>query len=128
MAALIEELDPVMQVKVADGLMRCKAAGLKVVLAETRRNYEKQADVFRKGYSRCDGIKRLSMHQAGLAVDIVALDENGNRSWDYAKFKDTYHGIGNIMRSLGFDCGQDWLPLDKVTGFGWDVPHYEFKG
>ena len=128
MPALLENLDPVMQPKIADLLMRCKAAGLRVVLAETDRDYAKQADCFKKGYSKCDGIKRISMHQARLAADVVALDENGNRSWDYNKWCDTYRGIGNIARSLGLECGQDWPPFDKVTGFGWDVPHMEYKG
>lgn len=128
MPALIETLDPAMQPKVVDLLNRCKAAGLKVVLAESDRSYAKQAEVFKKGYSRCDGIKNLSMHQARLAVDIVALDENGNRSWDYLKYKQVYEGVGNIARSLGLECGQDWPPFDKVTGFGFDPPHYQFKG
>jgi hypothetical protein len=128
MPALIEDLDPVMQPKIADLLLRCKAAGLKVVLAETKREYAKQADVFAKGFSRCDGLKHLSMHQARLAADVVALDEAGNRSWDYVKFAETYKGIGNIARSLGLECGQDWPPFDKVTGLGWDAPHYEYKG
>jgi hypothetical protein len=128
MAARTDTLDPAFRFKLEGLMVECKRLCLPVVLAETERDYAKQNEVFKKGFSKCDGIVKLSMHQARLAADIVALDENGNRSWDYAKYANVYREVAKIARDFGLECGQDWPPFDKATGFGWDVPHYQFRG
>lgn len=79
------------------------------------------------GYTvtRCDGYKVKSNHQGGRALDIVPKDENGNPTWNYAKYAQEYRAIARVMKDAGFRCGADWPPIDKVTGLGWDPPHHE---
>ena len=127
MAARLDTLDPIFRPIVERVMARIAAEKLPMVLAETDRSYEKQADCFRRGVSKCDGLRNISLHQARLAADIVAVDEKGNRSWDYAKYKDAYKRMAEIAREEGAEVGQDWKPFDPVTGFGWDPPHIQFK-
>jgi len=44
----------------------------------TRRNLKEQQEAHASGASKCDGVKSISLHQAGLAMDVVVLDEQGN--------------------------------------------------
>lgn len=128
MSREIEDLDIAFQDQVAQLKLRLEAAGIPFAIAETRRDYATQADAFRRGASKRDGLRMISMHQAGLAVDIVPLDDKGKPTWEYARFPDRFKAIGRIARTLNMACGQDWEPIDKGTGLGWDPPHYEFKG
>lgn len=128
MFADANDLDPIFRPKIVALLDRCKKSGLIVIMFAGRRFYSDQFAAFKAGKSHRDGLKLISLHQAGLAADIVAVDDRGQPSWDYVKYEQVYRGVGNIARSLNLECGQDWAPLDPKTGFGWDVPHYEFKG
>ena len=127
MAARMDTLDPAFRPIVERVATRIAAENLPMVLAETDRDYAKQADCFKRGVSKCDGLRNISLHQARLAADFVALDEKGNRSWDYAKYKIQYKRMAEIAREEGAEVGQDWAPFDKATGFGWDPPHIQYK-
>lgn len=68
--------------------------------------------------TRCDGKKIKSNHQSGRAIDIVPKDENGNPTWNYAKYAREFQIISDIMKGSGFSWGGDW------TSF-LDPPHYQ---
>jgi hypothetical protein len=126
MAALIENLDPVMQDRVRQYEEDAAKLPFRSVLAETDRDYAKQHDCFKQGYSRCDGVKTLSMHQARLAFDQVVLDAAGNRTWDYVKYAKEYRALADLATRHGFENGADWTP-DPATKLGWDPPHHQLK-
>ncbi len=75
--------------------------------------------------TNADGVTKLSLHQGGRAIDIVPLDERGRPSWNYVAMQKQYLAIGDIARSRGWTCGQDWPPIDPDTGLGADPPHYQ---
>ena len=127
MAAILENLDPAVYSIALAFLAELKRQELPCVLAETDRDYAKQADCFKQGYSKCDGLKNISLHQARLALDVVVLDEQGNRTWDYVKYASLYRKIADIATTFGLENGADWNP-DPVTKLGWDPPHHQFKG
>jgi len=69
--------------------------------------------------TNCDGVKTLSNHQSGCAIDIVPLDKNGNPSWP-DKSDGQWKIISDIMKIAGFQWGGDWAKFP-------DYPHYELK-
>lgn len=128
MSRNIDDLDEPFRSRVRTLLADLDRVGVKYAVTETRRSYTDQAAYFAKGTSKCDGIRNLSMHQAGLAVDIVPLDSAGRPTWDYRGNREAYMRIAAMARAVGLEVGQDWLPIDPATGMGWDPPHIQFKG
>lgn len=112
----------------AEALVReLRVRGIPHSVQCTLRSLEDQQKAFADGFSKCDGIVRKSMHQLGLAIDIVPVSAAGRPTWNYRKYATEYRRIGEVARSLGLICGQDWEPIDKGTGLGWDPPHYEMR-
>lgn len=73
-----------------------------------------------------DGVNTLSEHQGRRAIDIAVVDPaTGRPTWNYAKFADQYRAIAAVAKSLGFQNGIDWDPVDPVTGLGRDPPHHQ---
>lgn len=73
-----------------------------------------------------DGVNTLSEHQSRRAIDIAVVDPaTGQASWNYAKFAAEYRAIAAVAKSLGFENGIDWDPIDPVTGLGKDPPHHQ---
>jgi hypothetical protein len=128
MAAILENLDPVFLPQATAFLAELKRLEIPCVLAETDRDYAKQVSCFKQGFSKCDGLKNISLHQARLALDVVVLDAQGNRSWDYERYAGVYRQIADIATKYGIDSGANWTPIDPKTGLGWDTPHHQFKG
>jgi len=128
MAAILENLDPVMYQKAKEYNAACDALPFRSVLAETDRDYAKQQAVCKAGHSQCDGLVKVSLHQARLAFDRVVLDEKGNRSWDYVKFAKEYRALADLAKEYDFDSGADWYPSPySKVGLGWDPPHHQFR-
>jgi hypothetical protein len=128
MAAKLENLDPAFYPQAKAFSDAADKLPFKSVNAETDRDYAKQADCFKKKFSRCDGIKTLSLHQARLALDRVVLDEKGNRTWDYRKYAKEYRALADLAKQYGLESGADWYPSEfSDVGLGWDPPHHQFK-
>lgn len=127
MSTRIEELDEPFKTKVQLVVAKLGELGIRFAITETRRTYLSQSDAFKRGVSKCDGLVKLSMHQAGLAVDITPIDANGKPTWDYAKYSEQYKKIGAVAKDFGLEWGGTWAPLDTKTGLGWDAPHIQFK-
>jgi hypothetical protein len=128
MAAILSNLDPIFLPQVNGFVAELVRQKIPCCVAETERNYSKQADCFKKGFSKCDGLKNISLHQARLAVDVVALDAEGNRTWDYVEYASVYRQIADIAKTFNMDSGANWPPINPKTGLGWDPPHHQFKG
>jgi hypothetical protein len=122
------QLDPRFRPLVIQLIDRLDLLGVRYVITDTLRSLSTQQAAFKRGATKCDGVTKVSKHQLGLAIDICAMNEGDGPSWDYKQYAEVYRTIGNFARDLGMECGQDWKPIDKTTGFGWDVPHYEYKG
>ena len=157
MSRRIEDLAPDFQ-DTARAVMR-ELEGLPVLLFQTLRTTAEQAAFWAQGrrelsvvnelraladmppigeaenrytITNCDGIKTRSAHQSGRAMDIVALDEHGNPTWDYVRYAETYRAIRDAALKCGADPGGAWMkqadgspsPYARV-GLGWDPPHVQ---
>ena len=70
--------------------------------------------------------EKYSMHQSGLAADIVPVI-NGKVPWDYSRYIELWMAFGILGKEAGLIWGGDWAPL-LPCGIGWDPPHYEARG
>ncbi len=128
MSTRIEDLDEPFRTKVQMVVSKLGELGISFAITETRRTYMAQSEAFKRGASKCDGLNKLSMHQAGLAVDIVPIDPVSRKpTWDYAKFSAEYKKIGAVCKDFGLEWGGTWTPIDPKTGLGWDAPHSQLK-
>lgn len=79
----------------------------------------------------CDGVNNKSMHQLGMAVDIVPM-ENGRPIWPALTDK-RWRIIANAMQAQGIRWGGDWNGDGRTRSDGdmsetrVDYPHYEMK-
>ena len=90
-----------------------KMLSFKMRVYETLRSRELQNFYFKRGKSKLDGSKKVSLHQLGLAVDMQLLDQNGVMTW-----KDQDWAIVNSVA----------IGLDLEHGFTWkfkDSPHFQ---
>ena len=109
------------------------------------RTIEMQSDIFKNGYSKCDGIIKKSYHQSGKAVDLVPYVD-GNYTW---KNKAAFIGVLQawneaeiqlkkellIPETIYFHHGifWNWEDLDKdgvieiTDRLGWDAAHHEIR-
>ncbi len=83
--------------------------GLDIRLFETYRSLERQAELYKKGYTK---LKKGSMHQYGAAFDIVF---NDREPWGP---KHPWQKLGQVGRDLGLYWGGDWRGA-------WDKPHFQ---
>lgn len=129
MTAIFDDLDPAWKPTALAIDADLKAQGIRCVYAEGVRDLSKQQAVFKAGNSKCDGIRNISLHQARLACDWVALDEKGNRTWDYVKYATTYKAIRDTIIKHGGEAGGSWMSGSKFAsvGLGWDPPHGQIK-
>jgi len=85
--------------------------GEKPILDYVKRSKEEQKRLYKKGLSKCDGVKKKSKHQFGKAADIYLLDKRGRIIWNKEKYQ-FYHKI--------------W---EKILGgrkmLEWDIAHFE---
>ena len=80
--------------------------------------------------TNCDGVKILSAHQGGNAIDIVPI-VNGRIPWvdtgiSESEASRAWQQLGSIGKSAGFGWGGDWGKT--ASKLGWDCPHFEIKG
>lgn len=85
---------------------------IQILIYETIRTKEKQAENVRKGVSKTMN----SWHLTGQALDWVLVDSKGTALWNGYK---TTNGLKviNYAKSIGFTSGHDW---------GWDSPHLQY--
>ena len=103
--------------------------------AYTLRTFQEQADLYAKGRTKLfdSNGRRLgivtnakagqSIHNYGLAIDIVLIVDKKNASWDmvmdYDKDrKSDWMEVTNILKSNGWEWGGDWARFK-------DNPHFQ---
>jgi len=85
------------------------------------RSEEDQAQLFKDGVSKADGVNNKSYHQSGKAVDLYAYVD-GKASWDKAHLTIIATSMLQAAAQLGYPL--KWGGLWK----SWqDMPHYEIK-
>lgn len=111
------------------GLATLEHEGLAVVIPDSggKRSDATQIALYAQGrtapgdvVTNCDGVETKSMHQRGLAVDIVPQDKNGDPEWP-ALSDPRWKQIHDAMVAQGLESGQDWKEFP-------DFPHYQKRG
>lgn len=91
------------------------------------RTAEQQKDLFDIGVSKCDGYKKKSFHQSGLAIDLVPW-VSGKYTWDknHAFFlAGAFLSYCNRLK-IPVTSGADW-DSDGNLKDGWDPCHFQIK-
>lgn len=117
---------------------------LRVLNTGGKRDAEIQNLIFKQGNSKCDGYKKKSYHQTGLAIDFVPL-VNGVLTWSnglaflsvakvifeiWQEMTESGENEGYYLHWGGFwgakDLDSDGL-LEISDKLGWDGAHYELR-
>lgn len=94
------------------------------------RNKYEQRELYLEGLSKCDGFRRKSYHQKGLAFDIFIYDEHG-ACWDC---KDKYKDVSDLMKEE-FKLMREEGLFKNYSTFTWggdwktfiDLPHFQIS-
>lgn len=89
--------------------------GFSFLVFEGCRTAEKQAEYFRKGVSKLDGVTKISNHQICKAIDIVSLDKNGKLDWQNTK-RLAY--IAGVIRTIFYEL-KAYYAWDNRLCFRW---------
>lgn len=98
--------------------------GVRLRFTHTYRSIEEQNKLFNQRPKVTNAKGGQSIHNYGLAFDIVILfDKDNNGTFETASFKvDKYWlQVAEFFKSKGFDWGGDWKSFK-------DYPHFEVKG
>lgn len=93
----------------------CKENNINVLIYETIRTKEKQAEYVKAGSS----LTMTSYHLVGQALDFVLVDDRGNCLWNGYHTPKAKQAVSYAKR-MGFTWGGDW------SGFV-DSPHLQFN-
>jgi len=123
--------------------------GLRYAVIETLRTREVQDAYFAQGREPLEEVNRLrkkaglrpigaaeagriitkvrrSVHQDGIAADIVPVSADGSVPWNTntAAAAKLWRKFGKLGMEAGLEWGGAWAPLNAF-GVGWDAPHYQ---
>ena len=87
------------------------------------RDTEQQYALYKDGKSNCDGTIKLSLHQEGLAFDIICYDEVRTLSWDVDIFTEVANWIRHVAKTqfnTELEWGGDWKSFK-------DRPHFQLN-
>jgi len=111
-----------------------KESNIDFSIIEGFRTDERQFELYKQGKSELDGIKKMSAHQLGYAVDVLPYvrDENGSLldCWNYNKpqvkvaWLEIYRSFLRAGRLLKLDLE---LGLTYNINGEFDYPHIEIK-
>lgn len=83
-------------------------------VGETRRTQERQAWLYRQNtrdrwVTNCDGVRTKSMHQYGIAVDLVIIRKStGRAEWDARVWRTVYNRVNPA------EYGMELIPQELV--------------
>ena len=129
MSNRIEDLDPEFREKLILFLAKMGEEGIRTVVISTLRTTEEQQAAFKDGKSKCDGVKKRSKHQDGLAADVTFAYANGKPYWPDPNTVDgstRWLAWAMIVESCGLVSGVRFTPLNQY-GVGWDPNHVEMS-
>ena len=143
----LDQLSPAVRPLFSHFLSALDRAGLRYSVLETLRTQAVQDAYYAQGREPLAEVNRLrklarlyplspleagrritrtrhSVHQDGIAADIVPVLDNGAIPWDYGRYQDLWETFGRLGQAAGLEWGGTWSPL-LPCGLGWDPPHYE---
>lgn len=108
---------PALRAKVAILLAQMAALGHPMTVTDGNRTTAKQQALYAQGRTKpgrivtyADGVKRLSNHQGGRAVDCTFLNAQGQPHWpEHGPWSE----YGKRARDLGLRWGGDWQKPDR---------------
>ena len=111
----VNKLKPNAKIACEMFLAEAKKQGLAVVVTETLRTRERQAELYAQGRTKPGKIvtwTKNSRHQSGLAWDICK-----NKKGEEFSDREFFASCGKIAKKLGITWGGDWEKQD--------LPHFE---
>ncbi|WP_312078332.1 M15 family metallopeptidase [Chryseobacterium sp.] len=122
-------LHPDVRKEVAEIVNECNAAltgRAQMRIAQGYRTFDEQTKLFNQKPKVTNAKAGQSIHNYGLAVDIVLIIDGKTASWDTAKDWDNdkvadWKECVSIFKKYGWDWGGDWKSFK-------DMPHFEKKG
>ena len=142
-------LKPEARAAVSQFIAALEKAGLRYAVLETLRTQEVQDAYFAQGREPPETVNALrqkaglrpigaaeagrvitkarrSLHQDGIAADIVPVLANGSIPWNITapEIAKMWLAFGRIGQEAGLEWGGTWTPLDRF-GIGWDATHYQ---
>ena len=113
----LNSVDPQLQLLANEVL---KITPYDFAITEGLRTLEKQQEYFKKGASKCDGIKNRSKHQDGKAIDIMCYDKDGKGTWEESYYREVADVFKQKAKELNINIvwGGDWKTFK-------DCPHFE---
>lgn len=125
----ISKLHPKVRDEVSKIINECNSAltgRAKVRIAQGLRTFAEQDALFAKRPKVTNAKGGQSIHNYGLAVDIVLIIDGKEASWDTAKDWDNdgiadWYECVKIFAKYGWDWGGNWKTFK-------DLPHFEKKG
>ena len=122
----VNKLKPNAKIACEMFLAEAKKQGLAVVVTETLRTRERQAELYAQGRTKPGKIvtwTKNSRHQSGLAWDICK-----NKKGEEFSDREFFASCGKIAKELGITWGGDWerqdLPHFEVTE-DWEVENLD---
>jgi hypothetical protein len=130
----LDALHPAFRARLERVMAELETAGVPFSVDETGRTADRQAWHFAKGrtipgpdlsperplgrtVTDCDGLRKLSQHQRGLAADVYPLRPDGRR-WIPAPTHEVWQLLAVLARAHGLRPGKDWG----------DCPHLQWSG
>ena len=97
-----------------------KAQGITIRATSSYRTFAEQDALYAQGRTKPGNIVTnakggQSLHNYGLAVDVVPLDSKGQPDWNVPN--STWQKIGAAGKKQGMEWGGDWTKKDR--------PHFE---
>lgn len=125
----ISKLHPSVRTEVTQIINECNTAltgRAKVRIAQGYRTFDEQTKLYSQRPKVTNAKAGQSIHNYGLAIDIVLIIDGKTASWDTAKDWDNdkisdWKECVNIFMKYGWDWGGNWKSFK-------DMPHFEKKG
>lgn len=122
--ARLEGLDPDLVAVMVAAISHCPVDFTIVEGLRTKKRqqelYAQGRDVAGKVVTKVDGVKRISKHQVGKAVDICPW-VNGELDWNNVE---AFEMIGTHVKRTAMEMGVDIVWGGDWKG-AWDKPHFE---
>jgi peptidoglycan L-alanyl-D-glutamate endopeptidase CwlK len=84
-----------------------------------KRTLEEQQVCFINKKSNCDGVKKISKHQQGKAIDIMCYDEKGKGTWDVIYYRYINELFKQVAKELNisYKWGGDFVSFCDAGHF-----------
>lgn len=120
----LAEVNPQLANRIRRAAADLKAQGINVMVTSGYRSFAEQNALYAQGRTKPGNIVTnakggQSLHNYGLAVDLVPLDSKGQPNWNASE--STWQKIGAAGKKQGLEWGGDWKSFK-------DRPHLQMTG